>query len=44
MIYVGIDVASQKYDCYIMNHNGKVPRDVFTVNNDQLDIKNSLKL
>lgn len=34
MIYVGIDVASKKHDCFIIDHNGVVPCDVFTITND----------
>lgn len=33
MIYVGIDVAKQKHDCFIMNSDGEVLRDVFTISN-----------
>ena len=34
MIYVGIDVSKDKHDCYIVNSNGKVLADVFTVENN----------
>ncbi len=44
MIYVGIDVASRKHDCFIMNHNGEVPCDVFTIKNDLTGYKKLLKV
>jgi transposase len=31
MIYVGVDVAKHKHDCYIVNSDGEVLYDVFTV-------------
>ena len=35
MIYVGIDVASQKHDCFIMRDTGEVfSKKAFTINND----------
>ena len=34
MIYVGIDVSKDKHDCYIVNSDGKVLRDVFTISNN----------
>lgn len=34
MIYVGIDVAKHKHDCYIVNSNGEIIKDVFTISND----------
>ena len=34
MIYVGIDVAKDKHDCFIVNSNGEVLYDVFTIQND----------
>ena len=33
MIYVGIDVAKDKHDCFIINSEGEVLKDVFTVEN-----------
>ena len=33
MIIVGIDVAKDKHDCVIMNSEGEVLFDVFTVTN-----------
>ena len=33
MIYVGIDVAKNKHDCFIISSEGEVLRDVFTVSN-----------
>jgi len=34
MIYVGIDVASDKHDCFLLTDNGEVYSDSFTINND----------
>lgn len=34
MIYVGIDVAKDKHDCFIMNSEGEVLFDVFTIENN----------
>lgn len=34
MIYVGIDIAKHKHDCYIVNSNGEIIKDVFTISND----------
>lgn len=33
MIYVGIDVAKDKHDCFILSYEGEVLRDVFTISN-----------
>ena len=33
MIFVGIDVAKDKHDCFIMNSEGEVLFDVFTIPN-----------
>lgn len=35
MIYVGIDVAKDKHDCYIVNSDGEVLADVFTIQNNR---------
>ena len=35
MIYVGIDVAKDKYDCFITNSNGEVLFKAFTFSNNQ---------
>ena len=35
MILVGIDVAKDKHDCFIMNSEGEVLADVFTVSNSK---------
>jgi len=35
MTYVGIDVAKDKHDCYIVNSDGEILADVFTIPNDQ---------
>ena len=34
MVYVGIDVAKDKHDCFIVNSDGNVPYDVFTIQNN----------
>ena len=34
MVYVGIDVAKDKHDCYIVNSDGEVLAEVFTIAND----------
>ncbi|OPL08268.1 MAG: transposase [delta proteobacterium ML8_F1] len=34
MIYVGIDVAKGKHDCFIVNSDGEVIKDVFTISNN----------
>ena len=36
MTYVGIDVAKDKHDCYIVNSDGEILADVFTIPNDQI--------
>ncbi len=36
MICVGIDVSKNKHDCFIMDSEGHVLRDVFPVTNDQI--------
>ena len=35
MVYVGIDVSKDKHDCYIVNSDGEVLAEVFTISNDQ---------
>lgn len=35
MIFVGIDVAKDKHDCFICNSNGEVIKDVFTFPNNK---------
>ena len=35
MIIVGIDVAKDKHDCYIVNSDGEILANVFTIPNDQ---------
>jgi len=35
MIFVGIDVAKDKHDCFIVNSEGEVLADVFTVSNSK---------
>lgn len=34
MICVGIDVAKDKHDCFILNSNGEIPADIFTIPNN----------
>ena len=34
MVYVGIDVEKDKHDCFIVNSDGEVLYDVFTIQND----------
>lgn len=34
MIYVGIDVAKEKHDCFIISSEGVIIQDVFTISND----------
>lgn len=34
MIYIGIDVAKDKHDCFIINSEGEVLYEVFTIQND----------
>ena len=34
MVYVGIDIAKDKHDCFIVNSNGEVLYDVFTIQNN----------
>ena len=34
MIYVGIDVASNKHDCFLINEKGEAYSSVFTISND----------
>ena len=36
MVYLGIDVAKDKHDCYIVNSDGEILADVFTVPNNQI--------
>lgn len=35
MIFVGIDVAKDKHDCFIISSEGEVLADVFTVGNSK---------
>ena len=35
MIFVGIDVAKDKHDCFILNSEGEVLADVFTITNNR---------
>ena len=42
MIFVGIDVAKDKHDCFIVNSNGEVLYDVFTIQNNMTGFKDLL--
>ena len=42
MIYVGIDVAKDKHDCFIVNSDGEVLHDVFTIQNNMAGFKDLL--
>ena len=35
MVYVGIDVAKDKHDCFILSSEGEVLADVFTIANNR---------
>ena len=35
MVYLRIDVAKDKHDCYIVNSDGEILANVFTIPNDQ---------
>ena len=35
MVCVGIDVAKEKHDCFILNSEGEVLADVFTIENNR---------
>ena len=35
MIYIGIDVAKDKHDCFITNSDGEIPFPAFTIRNNQ---------
>ena len=42
MIYVGIDVAKDKHDCFIINSEGEVLYDVFTIRNNMTGFEDLL--
>ncbi len=42
MVYVGIDVAKDKHDCFIVNSDGEVLYDVFTIQNNMDGFENLL--
>lgn len=42
MIYVGIDVEKDKHDCFIVNLDGEVLHDVFTIQNNMAGFKDLL--
>ena len=43
MVYLGIDVAKDKHDCYIVNSDGEILANVFTIPNDQAGFNLLLK-
>ena len=42
MVYVGIDVAKDKHDCFIVNSDGEVLHDVFTIQNNMAEAREAL--
>ena len=42
MIYAGIDIAKDKHDCFIVNSNGEVLFDVFTIQNNMVGFEDLL--
>jgi transposase len=42
MIYVGIDIAKDKHDCFIVNSDGEVLFDVFTIQNNMIGFEDLL--
>ncbi len=43
MVFVGIDVAKDKHDCFIVNSEGEVLKDVFTIENSKQGFELLLK-
>ena len=43
MVYVGIDVAKDKHDCFILSSEGEVLADVFTIANNREGFETLLK-
>ena len=43
MICVGIDVAKDKHDCFILNSEGEILSDVFTIRNNREGFENLLQ-
>lgn len=43
MIYVGIDVAKDKYDCFILSFDGEVLSDILTIPNNTEDFDKLLQ-
>lgn len=41
MIFVGIDVAKDKHDCFILNSEGTVLADVFTIANNRIGFRDA---
>ena len=44
MIYVGIDVAKDKHDCFICNGDGEVLANVFTIENSKSGFEHLLSI
>lgn len=42
MFYVGIDVAKEKHDCFIVSSEGEIIQDVFTFHNNSYGFKSFL--
>lgn len=43
MVYVGIDVAKDKHDCFVINSGGEVLADVFTFQNNMVGFQSLLQ-
>ena len=43
MIYVGIDVAKDKHNCFITNSDGEALSKVFTIQNNRKALMNCIK-
>lgn len=43
MIYVGIDVAKDKHDCFVTNSDGKVLFKSFTISNNRKGLMNFIE-
>ena len=42
MVFVGIDVAKDKHDCFILNSEGTVLADAFTIANNRIGFETLL--
>ena len=43
MICIGIDVAKDKHDCFILSSEGEILSDVFTIRNNREGFENLLQ-